>query len=131
MENYIGLNIKYLCSQKKITQKQFSELIGHKQSTVGGYVSGRTEPNIATLRIIKDQFDVSIDDFVNTDLQNTKYSIPPKNTSKVAEPTTTRYSDDKQMVIEALKETNASLREQITLLKEKVSMLETKAARAS
>lgn len=130
MENYIGLNIKYLCSEKKITQKQFSEMIGHKQSTVGGYVSGRTEPNIATLRIIKKEFDVSIDDFIDTDLQKSKYSTPPKTTSKVEEPQT-RYSDDKQMVIDAQKETITTLREHISLLKDKVEMLETKAARAS
>ena len=130
MKNFIGLNINYLCDTHKMKKTEFGELFDLKQTTVHTYTSGRSNPPIDVIQKICEHFDITLDAFINVDMMKEKYSTPPKITSKIEEPTA-RYSDDKQMVIDAQKETITTLREHISLLKDKVEMLETKAARAS
>ena len=69
MENHIGLNIKYLCEENKLTQNEFGELFSLKNGVVGTYVRGKTNPQIETIQKICEHFKISIDDFINKNLR--------------------------------------------------------------
>ncbi len=68
MENYLGLNIKHLRKQRKLTQDQLADKIGVNRAMIGSYEENRAVPKLSVLRIISHYFSVSIDDLVNTDL---------------------------------------------------------------
>lgn len=70
MENLIGLNIKHLYEENKLTQNEFGELFGLKNGVVGTYVRGKTNPQIETIQKICNHFKISLDDFINKDLRN-------------------------------------------------------------
>lgn len=72
MKNYIGLNIKYLCDEKKLNQDDFGLLFGLKKSVVGTYVREISTPKIEIIQKICANYEISIDDFVNTDLSKGK-----------------------------------------------------------
>jgi transcriptional regulator with XRE-family HTH domain len=72
MDNYLGLNIKYLRKQKKLTQDQLADKIGVNRAMIGSYEENRAVPKLSALRIISHYFGVSIDDLVNTDLSTKK-----------------------------------------------------------
>lgn len=53
--------LKNLRNSKKISQKEFAQVLGVSQQTVASWESGRTEPSNATLKDIADYFNVSAD----------------------------------------------------------------------
>lgn len=66
--NNIGKNIKYLRTQKGLTQTDLSIKLGVKRSLIGAYEEERAEPKIQTLKSISSYFDISLDYLVNYDL---------------------------------------------------------------
>lgn len=68
MKNFISFNIKYLCEKNFLTQKEFGELFSLKQSSIATYLSERSQPNVETLQKIALHFKISIDDFINRQL---------------------------------------------------------------
>lgn len=53
--------LRQLRKDKKITQKELSNILGIAQTTYAGYETGRYEPDFKTLIVIADYFMVSID----------------------------------------------------------------------
>ncbi|NJO88056.1 MAG: helix-turn-helix domain-containing protein [Chloroflexia bacterium] len=74
MENFLGLNIKYLRKQRKLTQDQLADKIGVNRAMIGSYEESRAIPKLSALRIISHYFGVSIDDLINTDICTKKIS---------------------------------------------------------
>jgi transcriptional regulator with XRE-family HTH domain len=68
MKNYISLNIKHLCDKNILNQDDFGLLFGLKKSVVGTYVREISTPKIEIIQKICAYYQISIDDFVNTDL---------------------------------------------------------------
>ena len=73
----ISLNIKFLRKKKGLTQQQFADEIGIKRSLVGAYEEERAEPKYDLLKKIALYFDISLDDFINDEI-NEKWAPKPK-----------------------------------------------------
>ena len=55
------MNLYELRNARGITQKQLAESLGVTIRTITNYENGSREPNIATLIVLADFFDVSLD----------------------------------------------------------------------
>src|SRR5215217_8686578 len=73
----ISQNIKFLRKKKGLTQQQFADEVGIKRSLVGAYEEERAEPKYDLLKKIALFFDVSLDDFINEEI-NEKWAPKPK-----------------------------------------------------
>lgn len=73
----ISSNIKFLRKKKGLTQQQFADEVGIKRSLVGAYEEERAEPKYDLLKNIASFFDVTVDDFINEDI-NDKWLAKPK-----------------------------------------------------
>lgn len=58
----LGMSIKKLRQQKDMTQEQLAEYLNVSISAVSQWESGKTVPDVSTLPVIADFFDVSLDD---------------------------------------------------------------------
>jgi len=128
MKNYIGLNIKFLYSQKKMTQEAFGDLFGIKQTTLNTYISGRSNPTIENIQKICAHFKITLDDFINEDMQRKSYADLSPVTHKVVEPPA-EYVTQKDKTILAQEKTIATLEKQVALLEKTVDSLEAKLAK--
>ena len=54
-------NLRFLLEENNITQKQLASMINVAPSTVGNYIQGKTEPDLATLVALSDALNVSVD----------------------------------------------------------------------
>ncbi len=54
-------NLRFLLDEGNITQKQLATMINVAPSTVGNYIQGKTEPDLATLLALADALNVSVD----------------------------------------------------------------------
>lgn len=61
MEIIVGKRIKELMEIEKINQTSLAEKLGVKQNTVSSWVLDKKEPNIRSLWLLADYFDVDID----------------------------------------------------------------------
>lgn len=116
MVNYIGLNIKYLCEKNFLSQKEFGDLFGTGQATINTYIRGRSNPNVETMQKICTHFDISIDDFINTDLSGEK-NYKGFATPKIAAEPETNYINEKDAIIAAQRETIETQKELIANLR--------------
>lgn len=73
----ISQNIKFLRKKKGLTQQQFADEIGIKRSLVGAYEEERAEPKYELLKKIALYFDISLDNFINEEI-NEKWAPKPK-----------------------------------------------------
>src|ERR1700744_401091 len=73
----ISSNIKYLRKKKTLTQQQFADELGIKRSLVGAYEEERAEPKYDLLKKIASFFEISVDDFINEDIDD-KWAPKPK-----------------------------------------------------
>ena len=64
----IPSNIKFLRKKKGLTQQQFADELGIKRSLVGAYEEERADPKYDLLKKIALFFEVSIDDFINDEI---------------------------------------------------------------
>lgn len=64
----VNKNLKFLRTHKGLTQKQFAERLGVKQSAIGAYEEERATPPLACLTDVADQFKVSLDVLIRQDL---------------------------------------------------------------
>jgi transcriptional regulator with XRE-family HTH domain len=72
MKNYIGLNIKYLTDKNNLKQDEFGLLFDLNKGVIGTYVREMALPKIEIIQRICNHYEISIDDFVNTDLSAPK-----------------------------------------------------------
>lgn len=69
VNNYIGKNLKYLREQRGIEQSQIAKLLGKKStSAISEWEKGIRVPNVGDLHDIADYFNISLDDFVKSDI---------------------------------------------------------------
>lgn len=72
--NYISalfsLKLKKLRIQNKITQEQLAKKLGVARTTITNYETGESKPDIETLKKIAEYFNCTIDDLLNTSLDN-------------------------------------------------------------
>jgi transcriptional regulator with XRE-family HTH domain len=61
----ISSNLKYLRKKNGQTQQQFADLMGIKRSLVGAYEEDRAEPKYELLKRIAENFELTIDEFIN------------------------------------------------------------------
>lgn len=72
MNNFIGLNIKHLCKENKLSQHEFGDLFNLSQNVVSGYANEKTNPTVDTIQRICDHFNITIDDFINKNLRTSR-----------------------------------------------------------
>ena len=70
MKDNTSKNIKYLREKLSITQRKLAEIIGKKKSIIGAYESGVALPPNEVMMIISDEFQVSIDDIIRSNIQD-------------------------------------------------------------
>lgn len=76
LEDFIYLNIKYLREAKKRwSKKELADVLGKQPATIGDYEKGKAKPSIPVLIQLSKIFEVSIDDLILRDIENTGYSI--------------------------------------------------------
>ncbi len=68
-------NLKYLRTQKGLSQEETGNELGLKRSTYRDYENGSNEPNLAVLQTIADYFNVGIDDLIRKDLSIVKGNL--------------------------------------------------------
>ena len=71
-QSFAGQNLKYLRKLKGLTQEEFAQKLHIKRSLLGAYEEERAEPRIEVLEIISDQFKISLDDLLRSDLSELK-----------------------------------------------------------
>jgi transcriptional regulator with XRE-family HTH domain len=69
MSNISG-NLKYLRKKKGHTQQQFADAMGIKRSLIGAYEEDRAEPKYELLKKIAEYFDLTIDEFINENIND-------------------------------------------------------------
>lgn len=117
MNNFISLNIKYLCSKKNLNQDEFGLLFNLKKGVVGSYIRENAIPKLETITAICNEFKISIDDFINTDLSQKAFGIKENKILYASEPEREPYIispryveslekiiEDKERIIKALEE---------------------------
>ena len=95
MENFIGLNINYLCDKNKLSQKDFGVIFGLTQAVVNAYIKGKSNPQVENIQKICNHFGITIDDFINLDLSKQTYKEVADKTLVAAEPNRPNYGNEK------------------------------------
>lgn len=67
MKKYFQDNLKQLTT--KFTQKYVAKVTGFSQSSINNYIAGTTEPSIQFLIALKNAFEISIEDFLFSNLE--------------------------------------------------------------
>ncbi|MGV8879043.1 MAG: XRE family transcriptional regulator [Sphingobacteriaceae bacterium] len=73
----ISSNLKYFRKKKGLTQQSFADQLAIKRSLVGAYEEDRAEPKYELLNKIASFFEVTVDDFINEQI-NDKWKPKPK-----------------------------------------------------
>ncbi|MBC7616335.1 MAG: helix-turn-helix domain-containing protein [Pedobacter sp.] len=74
----ISSNLKYLRKKKGYTQQQFADAMEIKRSLIGAYEEDRAEPKYDLLKKIAEYFDLTIDEFINENI-NENWKPKPKS----------------------------------------------------
>ncbi len=67
-QSFAGQNLKYLRKLRGLTQEEFAAKLQIKRSLLGAYEEERAEPRLDVLEIVSDEFGISLDDLLRTDL---------------------------------------------------------------
>jgi HTH-type transcriptional regulator/antitoxin PezA len=102
-KNYIGLNIKYLCENNFLSQDDFGAKFDLKKSVVGTYVRGISYPKIEVMQKICQEYEILLDEFVNTDLylKNKGYTTTHKDKT-IAEPGVQDYTTEREALLKTI-----------------------------
>ena len=63
--NKFSINLRLLRKSKNLTQKALGEKIGFSNRAVGDWELGVSEPNLDTLKLLKELFEVSYEDLID------------------------------------------------------------------
>lgn len=74
----ISSNLKYLRKKKGQTQQQFADSMEIKRSLIGAYEEDRAEPKYDLLKKIAEYFELTIDEFINEQI-NDNWKPKPKS----------------------------------------------------
>lgn len=78
MKNCISVNIKYLCNKNYLTQTEFGNLFGLKQSLVNAYINEKAIPKVETMMDICQHFKVDLGDFISRPLAHIALEMEKK-----------------------------------------------------
>lgn len=67
-QSFAGQNLKYLRKLRGLTQEEFAVKLQIKRSLLGAYEEERAEPRLDVLEIVSDEYGISLDDLLRTDL---------------------------------------------------------------
>ena len=70
MNDYTSKNIKYLRQKLSLTQSKLAHIIGKRKSIIGAYESGMALPPNDVMMIMSDEFQVTIDDLIRSNIQD-------------------------------------------------------------
>ncbi|RZK48443.1 MAG: LexA family transcriptional regulator [Pedobacter sp.] len=74
----IASNLKFLRKKSNLTQQQFADLMGIKRSLIGAYEEDRAEPKYELLKKIASHFELSIDEFIQEEIDE-QWKPQPKS----------------------------------------------------
>ncbi|MEY4660844.1 MAG: hypothetical protein RLZZ42_796, partial [Bacteroidota bacterium] len=77
-QSFAGQNLKYLRKLRGLTQEEFAAKLQIKRSLLGAYEEERAEPRLDVLEIVSDEFGISLDDLLRTDLTGSEGSYLSK-----------------------------------------------------
>ena len=72
IKNFISENISHLVTKSKLSQDEFGETFDLKRGAINSYIRKIAIPKVETIQKICLHYEISIDDFVNTDLSAPK-----------------------------------------------------------
>ncbi len=75
----IAANLRHLRNINRLTQEEVAERIGVSRQAVAKWESGDSLPDIINCEALADLYDVSLNDLVRYDPEQTGFPIPPKN----------------------------------------------------
>lgn len=67
---YFGKNIDFLIDKKNLSQKELAEMFDLGQSTISGWINGRSFPNFHVLLKLGQMFNINLDSLIYKDLSN-------------------------------------------------------------
>ena len=82
MEHDIGCKIKAARIEKKLTQEQVAELLGVSRQTISNWENEKNYPDIKSLVLMSEVFQVSLDNLVKGDLERMKKEIDTQEYAK-------------------------------------------------
>lgn len=82
--NYFSKNLRFLRTKMALGIHQF-ESLGIKKGTMSNYELGKTEPKFETLQRLSKFFGISIDDFINQDIEQQKKNITESIAKSITE----------------------------------------------
>lgn len=71
MENYISINIIYLVHKSRLGQDDFGAMFNLNKGLIGKYVNKIALPKVETIQRICSHYQITIDDFINKELEKT------------------------------------------------------------
>ena len=72
---YFHTNLEYLLKKKGLTNKKFGSMINKTGSTVGDYISNRSNPTFDGLIFMAKFFEIKIDDLIFIDLTVKEFNL--------------------------------------------------------
>lgn len=79
IKNNIASNLRYLRNRSRLSQEEVAERIGVSRQSVAKWENGDSLPDILNCEALADLYDVSLNDLVRYDAEETGIPIPPKN----------------------------------------------------
>jgi transcriptional regulator with XRE-family HTH domain len=86
MENFISTNIAYLLNKEKTTQDEFGAIFELKKGVINQYLLKKSNPKIETIVKICDHYNLTLDQFVRTSLEEESYKPKEEKPIVVKEP---------------------------------------------
>lgn len=120
MKNYISENISYLVKKLNCSQDEFGAMFDLKKSAISSYTSKNVQPKIETLQRIAAHFDITLDELINSSLQE----MPKENFTKEPESSyglENELMETKNKIILLLEQEVERLKSEIVILKDKKS----------
>ncbi len=68
--SYLASNLRFLRKQKGITQTDLADQLDVQRTMISAYEDGRSEPKLATLKKLTELLDVSLEEFLDHDIEN-------------------------------------------------------------
>ena len=109
---FFSSNLKYLREKKNCKQAEIADYISVKPNTISNYEKGVSQPDFIILELLKNFFEVSVDELLYSDMSQKKEKSNFLNKDK--ENSAIMYLSDR---IEKLSAENAVLKKEIEDLK--------------
>ncbi len=76
---FLSSNLKLIRTEAEMIQERFAEMLKTSRDNISNYEIGRALPPVDFLVRVSEHFQISIDDLINTDLQNVSEGIRKNN----------------------------------------------------